>query len=179
MEQVAPILNNLNVYFNNNNINFVIGGGYAINLLSKIANVDNVFNINNLDVFYMANTPITPQYIHTYRRVQDSPRSSTTYITENGFNINLTMIRSNYIRCVKYNNFNVMLPMKLYSYYEDVINPSEIQITKMQYLKFLDTVISKNIIRVEYKYNHNDNDEYNNMQRNYNYGPVARILFVN
>jgi hypothetical protein len=186
MVDISTILNNLTEFFNNRNINFIIGGGSAISILSKMLNMDDIFGFNNLDIFYMANTPITPQYIHTYRRVQDCPHTSTTYITEGGFNINLTMIRNESIRCIKYNYMNnyinIMHPMILYYYYDDEINPTEIQISKMEYLEFLDTKIPQNIVVMEYKHNEHPDDRPNNLfdnnQNNMN-EQVVRRLFIN
>ena len=103
---INDIVNNFNAFFTQRNINFIIGGGYAISTLCNKYDLKYDIDINNLDIFYLANTPITPEYIHTYKRIQDCPHASMSYITEDGFCINLTMLRINSILCVKENNIN-------------------------------------------------------------------------
>lgn len=167
--EITNIMNNINSFFVSRNINYFIGNGYGINLLCEMNNINCPFGISNLDIFYMANTPITPEYIFTYRRVQDCPHTSTTYITEEGFNINLTMIRNYSMRYIEYNNFKIMHPEIIISYYEDEINKTEIHFEKMSLLDFLSSITFNENVFTVYK---------NNQLDNYNNEPAARRLFI-
>ncbi len=118
METINDILNNISNYFNSNNIPFVVVGGYGVKMMCQLFSICVDFNVNNLDIFYIANTPITTSNIGSYRRMSE-PRTTTTYTTEEGFNINLTMVRANYINFIPYDNMKIMHPKKLISYYTD------------------------------------------------------------
>jgi hypothetical protein len=129
MDTINDVLNKMALFFNSRNIPFVVGGGYAISLLCEKYSIQVPFDVNNLDIFYMANTSITPEMISSYRRKQSSPCTSLTYVAEDGFEINLTMIRSHYINIITvgYNNIKVMHPKQLISYYNDEYERSYIQ----------------------------------------------------
>ena len=168
------VMNNLSDFFDNRSIQFIIGGGYAIKILAQVSRIECPFPIHNLDIFYMANTPITSQFIHTYRRVQDSTSTSVTYITEEGLRINVTMLRGDYLRCIKIRDINIMHPMKLHSYYMDTIEQTHIHIQKMTLLKNIDTIIPKERSELVYKYyQDNDNDNENILDE-----PVAQRLLL-
>ncbi len=119
MSDIINIINNLTNYFNSKNIKFVVSGSVAIKYLCELYSVENNIKINNLDIYYLANTPITNEYIHEYRRVQTAPHSSLSYETKDGFKINLTMTRSHRMKYIDFNNIKLMHPNKLVSFYED------------------------------------------------------------
>jgi len=139
MTDINDIINNITNFFNERNIRWVIGGSYAIKQLADMFSIENDINVNNIDIFYLGNTPITPEYIHTYRRVQNAPYSSMTYLTEDNYKINITMCRVNSIAYI-YNNMKLMHPIKLLSYYMDDFNFENIHINK---IKIIDEIIIK------------------------------------
>ncbi len=167
---LTNIMNNINAFFVSRNINYVIGGGVGISLLCEMNGIEYPFGISNLDIFYLANTPITPEYIFTYHRMQDCPCTSTTYITEDGFHINLTMIRNYSIRCVKYENFKIMHPEIIQSYYEDEIKKTEIQLEKIFYLDQLIPLITNDTVSSFYKSNQ--------LEQEVELSSTARVLFI-
>jgi hypothetical protein len=119
MSNITEIIDNLTKYFNTKNINFVISGGVAIKYLCDLYSIKNNIQINNLDIYYMANTPITNEYIHDYHRIQTAPHSSLSYKTNDGFKINITMTRSNRMKYIEFNNIKLMHPHKLVSFYDE------------------------------------------------------------
>ena len=137
MASIIDIINNLTKFFNQQNIPFVIGGSIAIKELCNMHYIENNIIVNNLDIFYLANTPITPEYIGSYRRVQSCPHASVTYLTEESFQINMTMCRTNNIRFVSYKNMKIMHPIKLISYYNDEFSFNDINIEKINILENL------------------------------------------
>ena len=167
---MLSIINNLKEFFNNRDIEFIIGGGYAIRLLAIMAGIECDFPFHNLDIFYMANTPITAETINDFRRIQNAPYTSVTYINNQGMRINITMLRSHHMRCAIHRDINIMHPMKLYNYYVDIINQTPIHFQKMIMLKNIDVIIPQDKIKIIYKYNP-DNDNENIL-----YEPVARRL---
>ncbi len=127
METIEDVLNNFAEFFNSRNIPFIIGGGYAIKLLCDKYSILFTHNVNNLDIFYLTNTPITPEKIKHYKRKQTSPCTSVTYIAEDGFEINLTMMRSHIINIIIDDNQNkIMHPKNLINYYIDEFERSYI-----------------------------------------------------
>jgi hypothetical protein len=141
MESINDALNNMTLFFNSRNIPFVVGGGYGIKLLCDKYSILPEFEIKNLDIFYMLNTPITPEIIFTYRRKQTSPCSSLTYVAEDGFEINLTMVRRHSFNIVTFGSYKIMHPKQLISYYYD-----DFERTNLQDLKIF---ILTNIIEIE------------------------------
>ena len=119
MPDIIKIINNLTNYFNSKNIKFVVSGSVAIKYLCELYSVENNIKINNLDIYYLANTPITNEYIQEYHRVQTAPHSSLSYETKDGFKINLTMTRSHRMKYIDFNNIKLMHPNNLVSFYED------------------------------------------------------------
>ncbi len=172
---INDIIDNFKEFFTQRNINFIIGGGYAIRLLCDKHKLKYDIDVNNLDIFYLANTPITPQYINNYKRVQDCPHASMTYITEEGFRINLTMLRINSILCIKENNINIMHPTKLLSFYEDELFLTDIHLIKKTYINELIDIC-------QYHPDHKIYRVYTYQDENDNYcvdgEPLARRLFV-
>jgi hypothetical protein len=140
MTDIIDIINNITNFFNERNIKFVIGGSYAIKQLAEMFSIENDVNVNNIDIFYLENTPITPEYIYTYQRVQTAPCTSLTYITKENYNINITMCRVNSINYINYNNIKFMHPLKILSYYQDDFNFDSIHINK---IKTIDNIIVK------------------------------------
>jgi hypothetical protein len=141
MESINDTLNNMTVFFNSRNIPFVVGGAYGIELACNKHSILPNFKVNNLDIFYMSNTPITPEMIFTYRRKQTAPCSSLTYVTEDGFDINLTMIRRHNINIITFGSYKIMHPRQLISYYYDALERTLIQDLKI--------FILSNIIELE------------------------------
>ncbi len=175
METVNDILNNFTNFFNSNNVPFVIGGGYGVKMLCDIYSICVDIDVNNLDIFYLSNTPITTSYISSYRRTTD-PRTTTVYTTEAGFNINLTMIRSNYINFIQYDNMKIMHPKKLITYYNDEFDMNETM--RFKYL-ILDSIIENINIGPVYCVTKFNQIEIENKQRTtYNTTPLARRLCV-
>ena len=172
---INDIINNFNEFFSERSINFIIGGGYAISLLCNKHKLKYDIDINNLDIFYLANTPITPQYIKNYKRLQDCPHASMTYITEEGFRINLTMLRINSIVCVKENNINIMHPTKLLSFYEDELFLTDIHLIKKAYIKELIEICKFHPDHKVYRVYNNRDDSNNYLVSG---EPLARRLFV-
>ena len=172
---INAILNNLNDFFTQRSINYVIGGGCAISILCNKHKLKYDIEINNLDVFYLANTPITSEYIHTYKRSQDCPHASMTYITEEGFCINLTMLRINSILCVKEDNINIMHPSKMIHYYDDEFFSSDIHLIKKSYLTELINICQHHPDHKIFKVYSNRNEDDN---ISISGEPLARRLFI-
>ena len=159
MTDINDIINNITIFFNIRSTSFVIGGSYAIKQYCEMFSIENNIHVNNIDIFYLENTPITPEYIHTYRRKQGSPCTSMTYLTEDGFNINITMCRTNSISYINYNNIKFMHPNKLISYYKDDFELDSIRIHKINIIETvlkkvqdypLKRIIGKNIHKLKY-----------------------------
>ena len=134
MESISDALNNMTLFFNSRNIPFIVGGGYGIKLLCNKHSILPEFEVKNLDIFYLSNTPITPEMIFSYRRKQNAPCSSVTYVAEDGFEINLTMTRRhnfNFTFSGCFKNIKIMHPMQLMSYYYDEFERTEIQELKI------------------------------------------------
>ena len=131
MESINDTLNNITLFFNSRNIPFIVGGGYGIKLACNKHSILPNFGVHNLDIFYMANTPITPEIIFTYRRKQTSPCSSLTYVTEDGFEINLTMMRRPHVNIITFGNYKIMHPKQLISYYYDEYEQNELYDLKL------------------------------------------------
>jgi hypothetical protein len=131
MESINDALNNITFFLNGRNIPFVVGGGYGVKLLCDKYSILPEFEVKNLDIFYLSNTPITPEMIFTYRRKQTAPCSSVTYVAEDGFEINLTMIRRHYINIITFGSYKIMHPRQLISYYYDEFERSNIQDLKI------------------------------------------------
>jgi hypothetical protein len=173
MSNLTEIINNLTNFFNTHNIKFVIAGGVAINYLCDKCSINNNFEINNLDIFYLANTPIAATFIGDYWRIQNSPCRSATYKTKDNFNINLTMTRTNNMRYIQFNNMKIMHPNNLISYYNDdiIINLNKINVLK----KIIDSVSDETILyinKVDYLKIDNESRASSNGE------PLARRLFV-
>ena len=124
-------VNNMISFFKHNNIPYVIGGGYAIKLLCDKYSVLCPFEVNNIDIFYMSNTPIATKIIGTASRKEESLRTTITYITPEWVDINLTMMRCSYINIINYKGMNIMHPCHLVSYYNDDFDPSDVHDYKM------------------------------------------------
>jgi hypothetical protein len=169
---MTNIMNNIKTFFEQRNINYVIGGGYGVSLLCNMYQLDHIISISNLDIFYMSNTPITAQYISNYKREQDCPHTSVTYITEEGFRINATMLRINSLNYIKYGNINIMHPTQMLSYYHDEINLTEFQFEKVCYLEILENMVFNDIVLTMTRTNQNNN---NSAGSPYN-SPTARRL---
>jgi hypothetical protein len=172
MSNLTEIINNLTNFFNTNNIKFVIAGGVAINYLCDKCSINNNFEINNLDIFYLANTPIAATFIGDYWRIQNAPCRSATYKTKDNFNINLTMTRANNMRYIQFNNMKIMHPNNLISYYNnDIIHLNKINVLK----KIIDSVSDETILyinKVDYLKIDNESHASSNGE------PLARRLFV-
>jgi hypothetical protein len=175
METINDILNNISNFFNSNNIPFVIGGGYGVKMLCELYSIHVNFDVNNLDIFYLSNTPITTSYISSYRRISD-PRTTTTYTTEEGFNINFTMTRSSHINFIQYDNMKIMHPKKLITYYADEFDMNETM--RFKHL-ILDSIIENINMGPVYCITKFNTIETENVQRNkYNTIPLSRRLFA-
>ncbi len=176
MSNLIEILDNITRFLNANNIKFVIGGGVAINFLCQKYSFDKIFKINNLDIFYLANTPIASSFIGDYKRVQDVLCRSSTYSTKDGFKINMTMTRSNSMRYIEFNNMKLMHPSNLISYYNEVFSFEEINIDKINTLNNIIDNVSKHpsmyINKIEYQRFDNESRTSTNGE------PLARRLFV-
>jgi hypothetical protein len=131
MSSLADEVNNMIKYFKENDIPYAIGGGYAIKLLCDKYSVLCPFDINNIDIFYMSNTPIAPKKIGNATRKEDSLRTTITYITSEGIIINLTMKRSHYMNIIQYKGMNIMHPINLITYYNDDFERDEIKEYKL------------------------------------------------
>ncbi len=142
MTDNTEIIHFITKFFNDRNIPFVIGGGFAIKYYCEWLLINNNININNIDIFYLANTPITPEYIHTYKRVQTAPCTSMTYMMDNNISINITMCRSNSIGYINYNNMKLMHPKKLLSYYNEDFSFDETRIYK---IKLIEQIMMKTV----------------------------------
>ncbi len=169
---MTDIINNINTFFEQRNIKYVIGGGYGVSLLCNMYQLAHIIGINNVDIFYMSNTPITAQYISNYKREQDCPHTSVTYITEEGFRINVTMLRTYSLHYIKYGNFNIMHPTQMLSYYHDEISLTEFQFEKVCYLEILENMVFNDIVLTMTRTNQNNT---NSAGSPYN-SPTARRL---
>ncbi len=176
MSNLTEIINNITNFFNTNNIKFVIGGGIAINYLCDKYSINTNFEINNLDIFYLANTPIAATFIGDYRRIQNAPCRSATYMTKDDFKINLTMTRTNNMRYIEFNNMKLMHPNNLISYYNDDFSFEPIIIDKINVLnKLIDNVSNQpNLYINKIDYLKIDNES----RTSSNGEPLARRLFV-
>jgi hypothetical protein len=174
METIDDIINNVSDYFNANNIPFVIGGGVGVKMLCEKYSVPITFNVNNLDIFYLSNTPITTSCIKHYRR-QTDPRTTTTYVTEEGFNINMTMIRNNNLSFIDYNNMKIMHPHKLISYYTDDFETTDSMRFKYIMLDTLNKNINMQPVNIITKNNNIEIE--NNVIPTFNTVPLSRRLF--
>jgi hypothetical protein len=171
---LTDIMNNINVFFEQRNINYVIAGGYGVSLLCDMYQLDHMIGISNLDIFYMSNTPITPEYISNYKREQDCPHTSVTYITEDGFRINMTMLRITNLHYIKYGNMNIMHPTRSLSYYHDEISLTEFQFEKVCFLEILENMVLNDIVFTMTRSNQNNT---NSEGSPYN-SPTARRLYL-
>ncbi len=131
MSSYKSDVNNIIKYFKSEHIPYVIGGGYAIKLLCDKYSVLCPFDINNIDIFYMSNTPIATKYIGNARRKEDSLRTTITYMTPEWVDINLTMKRCHYMNIIQYKGMNIMHPGNLIQFYNDDFERNEIQDYKM------------------------------------------------
>jgi hypothetical protein len=122
MDSFEPIINHFKQFFVQRDIKFVIGGSLAIKMLAERFNIQHNINPNNIDIFYLANTPITPANIGNFNRINDPCRSMT--YTNNDVNVNVTMMRNNYIDYFKVGGFNIMNPEMISTFYtnEDFIS---------------------------------------------------------
>jgi len=131
METIHQMIDILNNFFNTKNIQYIIGGSMAIRMLADMFSIENNVAINNLDIFYLANTPITNEFIGNYQRMQNTPHTSVSYVNELGFHINLTMCRSNNMRYINFNGMKLMHPNKLHSYYTEEVLTEPANIEKL------------------------------------------------
>ncbi len=169
MSNITNIINNLISFFNTKDIPFIIGGDFAVQQLCQMYSITFNYNINSLEIFYLANTPITNEYIFQYRRHQSSPHNSMTYMTEDGFQINLTLCRSNSMRYIQINNLKIMHPARIMSYYNDDIN------INLDKLFILEEIIGLTInIQPNYIHRYNQSEQQNIIIGE----PLARRLFV-
>ena len=178
MVSIFNIVDMLTAYFNQRNIPFVIGGGVAIKELCNMHYIENDIIINNLDIFYLANTPITPEYIGSFRRVQNCPHTSVSYMTGDGFQINMTMCRTNNIRFISYKNMKLMHPIKLMSYYNDEFSFDDINIQKINVLESLiKEVRGYPIFYINKKEENEEDRQRYPLSKMFNTEPLARRLF--
>ena len=168
MSSITDIINNLTYFFNTKNMPFVIGGDYAIQQLCHMFSINYNYEINSLDIFYLANTPITNEFIFEFQRCQSSPHNSMTYMNADGFQINITLCRSNSMRYISNNTFKFMHPARIMSYYNDDINTNLDKIFTLEELNELAQTHQTNYIHC----NNNQPDEYIPTE------PLARRLFV-
>jgi hypothetical protein len=131
MSSLTNDVNNIIKYFKSENIPYAIGGGHAIKLLCDKYSVVCPFDVNNIDIFYMSNTPIPTKKIGNATRKEDSLRTTITYITPEWVDINLTMKRNHYMNIIQYKGMNIMHPINLISYYNDEFELDEIQEYKL------------------------------------------------
>jgi hypothetical protein len=171
---LTDIMNKIKTFFDQRNINYVIGGGYAVSMLCDMYQLDHLIGINNLDIFYMSNTPITVEYIYNYKREQDCPHTSVTYITEEGFRINATMLRGNNLHYIKYGNINIMHPSRILSYYHDEISLTEFQFEKVCYLEILENMVLNDIVFTMTRTNQNNT----NSEGSPYSSPTARRVYL-
>ena len=127
-------INNFTRFMNDNNIPFVIGGSVAIKYLCNKFGIQEDIDINNLDIFYLANTPITTSTIYGSTRIQSAPHTTMSYQTSDGLIINLTLCRMNKMRFIQYQNIKFMHPSKIISYYYDEFNFEDTQFHKINLL---------------------------------------------
>ncbi len=176
MSNLTEIIDNLTRFLNNNNIKFVIGGGVAINYMCEKFSINTNFKIRNLDIFYLANTPITANFIGDYSRIQNAPSRSVTYMTKDDFKINITMVRANAMRYIQFNNIKLIHPKNLLSYYEDAFSFNQTIFDKMDVLNKIINIVSKepdmyinkvDYLKVDIESRTSSNGE-----------PLARRLFV-
>lgn len=177
METICDILNNFSNFFNMNNIPFVIGGGYGVKLYSDMFSLPVSFDVNNLDIFYLANTPITASKIHHYNRISE-PRTTTTYISDYGFHINITMMRNNAVKFIHYDDIKIMHPKTIISFYSDDFEMDEIK--RFKYI-ILDSIIQNIDLGDVYyitKQNTIQNETHINNEFNTMPIPLSRRLFA-
>jgi hypothetical protein len=173
MSSINNIINNLIDFFNTKNIPFIIGGDYAIQQLCEMNSIIYNYQINCLDIFYLAYTPITNEYIGHYRRSQTSPHNSMTYTTEDGFQINITRCRCDSMRYIEVNNMKFMTPSQIMHYYND---DDDVNIN-LDKIFILEDLIGQTVNPMTYIYRYNL-PEVNNTLINNITEPLARRLFV-
>ncbi len=175
MDTINDIIYNISNYFNSNNIPFVVGGGYGVKLLCDLFSIHVSFDVNNLDIFYLANTPITTSCISSYRRMTE-PRTTTTYTTEEGFNINLTMVRNNYLSFIHNDYLKIMHPNKLIGYYMDDFEMTDTMRFKYIILESIITNINMGPIHIINK--NNTIEIENQIKKTFKTIPLARRLLT-
>lgn len=141
MESIPQLIDIINNFFNTKNIQYVIGGSMAIHMMANMFSIQHTVSIHNLDIFYLANTPITNEFIGNYQRMQTTPHTSVTYVNQLGFHINLTMCRSNNMRFINYShhdyNYKLMHPKKLMTYYMEEVLYTPANVEKLLVLNEL------------------------------------------
>jgi hypothetical protein len=141
MASSNTIVDNFIKYLKSENIPYAIGGGLAIQILCKKYSIQCPFEINNIDIFYMSNTPIASKIIGQASRKQDSLRTTITYISPDGIEINLTMLRSPYLKIIQFKEMNIMHPCHLISYYNDDFERTELYDYKLFILNHILDII--------------------------------------
>lgn len=152
-------VNNMISFFKHNNIPYVIGGGYAIKLLCDKYSVLCPFDVNNIDIFYMSNTPIATKIIGNASRKEESLRTTITYTTSEWIDINLTMMRCPYIDIINYKGMNIMHPRHLLSYYNDDFERSDVHDYKQFILNSILEIIKSDTKITLDKYNQITSDK--------------------
>jgi hypothetical protein len=142
MASSNTIVDNFIKYLKSENIPYAIGGGLAIQILCKKYSIQCPFEINNIDIFYMSNTPIASKIIGQASRKQDSLRTTITYISPDGIEINLTMLRSPYLKIIQFKEMNIMHPCHLISYYNDDFERTEMHDYKLFILNYILDIIN-------------------------------------
>ena len=168
MSSITDIINNLTSFFNTKNMPFVIGGEYAIQQLCHMFSINYNYEVNSLDIFYLANTPITNEYIFEFRRCQSSPHNSMSYMNADGFQINITLCRSNSMRYISNNTFKFMHPARIMTYYNDDVNRNLNKIFTLEELNDRTQTHQTNYIHC----NNSQPEETTSIE------PLARRLFV-
>ncbi len=153
MANIIDAFYNFKNFFNSQSIPFVVGCGYGIELLCEKYYIKPIFEVKNLDIFYIANTPITPENIGNYKRRQTSPCSSLTYVNEEGFEVNITMCRIQYMRFIEYNEIKIMHPARIMTYYSDNFVQNETNDLKLFVLQNIIESIKMEPIKSINKYN--------------------------
>ena len=124
----------------------VVGGAFAILMLCKKYGIECPFGINNVDIFYMKNTPIPYKFIHNACRKVDSLRTTNTYVTPDKIEINLTMVRSHRMAFIPYEimgyTIYIMHPCHLISYYNDDFERTEMHDYKLFILNYILDIIN-------------------------------------
>ena len=155
MSSLNTYLNDFTKFFNSENIPYAIGGGLAIQMLCKKYSIQCTFDISNVDIFYMRNTPIASKFIGQACRKEDSLRTTITYVSPDVIEFNLTMIRSPYLKIIQYNGMNIMHPCHLISYYNDDFEWSEHHDYKLFVLNYILDIIKTDTSLIVDKHNQN------------------------